>query len=653
MPHSRKPSGDDMWITNDESEPALPSASSHVAAGYNQQHPAFLALKGLRNLVTKCDEMKRVPKWWTQVLPDMWATAGAPAGLSSALADLKAQNAQVMDAITQLAPATSAPPRSLSLSLSRDAPLLSLPPADIKATIGTALQSSKVPALNSLAIHLVRLNHGKMFMHVTSDDHMALLSCFAEEWLSALDRGAKLASRKVVLQVDLVSTRFDPGSASALDALHLSNPTTIVSRDQLESVHWLHQSKAGKASHSSLALTVKDFDTARKIVVYDGLCVLALRDARIVVKGSDDLQVKADADMDTESPNAPPIPADAGLLADGMTVADAMGSMHGKLHDLIVLASQINSAVLQKSNMSELAKSMQMCAPQGPGAKLFDSLAWPEPTLFDEMAANLQRIKGLVVAHPAPTTTAAAVPTAAAPSGGKYAAQAANPNSYAGCAAKQAASASAAPRVSAPPKPAAPPTNPRARHHPARLILSVHATPEVTAHIRSDAKRLRDDVNKSLSGLKTKSSGNIVVYAADGFTSEDLLPHADKIVGAIVPSSTDFIKASRDEPWHQVLVNGVLTHVHGVDSLPSDKELLDEIVNYNLHKYEWACMPRWLNALQMCRCALAALSRCAICAEAHLTSSHRCTQCLAVDACKHIQPCCPHCGRAPGEFEVS
>ncbi|KZV78863.1 hypothetical protein EXIGLDRAFT_822376 [Exidia glandulosa HHB12029] len=309
MPHSRKPSGDDMWITDDESEPALPSASSHVAAGHNQQHPAFLALKGLRDLVTKCDEMKRVPKWWTQVSPDMWvhldeleqqllslaahqATAGAPAGLSSALADLKAQNAQVIDAIAQLAPATRVPrdsivpsasgPQfrtpsfSLAVSLAavpRDAPLLSLPPADIKAAIGTALRSSKVPALNSLVIHSVRLNRGKLFVHVTSDDHMALLSRFAEEWLPALGRGVKLASRKVVLQVDLVSTRFDPGSASALDALHLSNPTTIVSRDQLESVHWLHQSKAGKASRSSLALTVKDFDTARKIV-YDGLCVL-------------------------------------------------------------------------------------------------------------------------------------------------------------------------------------------------------------------------------------------------------------------------------------------------------------------------------------------------------------------------------------------
>ncbi|KZV79508.1 hypothetical protein EXIGLDRAFT_782186 [Exidia glandulosa HHB12029] len=317
----------------------------------------------------------------------------------------------------------------------------------------------------------------------------------------------------------------------------------------------------------------------------------ALRNVRIVVKGSDDLQVEADADTN-----------------NGMTVGYAICSMHGKLHDLILLSSQINSAVLQKSDMSDvymwadaslgltiaqLAKGMQMCAPQGPAANLFGYLGCPEPTLFDDMAANLERIKGLIGAHPAPapalTPPTPSAPHTAAPSAGKHAAQAANPNSHAGCAAKQAANASAAPRVSAP-KPAAPPSNPCARHHPARLILSVHATPELTAHIRSDAKRLRDDVNKSLSGLKTKrtpaaplritgintmASGNIVV--TDGLTSEeDLLPHADKIAGAIVPSSTDFIKASRDEPWHQVLVNGVPTHVHGVDALPSDKELLDD-----------------------------------------------------------------------------
>ncbi|KZV92064.1 hypothetical protein EXIGLDRAFT_693097 [Exidia glandulosa HHB12029] len=234
------------------------------------------------------------------------------------------------------------------------------------------------------------------------------------------------------------------------------------------------------------------------------------------VKGSDDLQVEADADMETESLTPLPIPADAGVLPDGMTVAEAIRSMHGKLHDLIFLTSQINSAVLQKSDMSDvylwadeslgltiaqLAKGMQMCAPQGPAAKLFGYLGCPEPTLFDDMAANLERIKGLVGAHPAPapapTPPAASAPHTAAPLAGKHAAQAANPNSYAGRAARQAANASAAPRVSAPPKPAAPPTNPRARHHSARLILSVHATPELTAHIRSDAKRLHDDVNKT------------------------------------------------------------------------------------------------------------------------------------------------------------
>ncbi|KZV89092.1 hypothetical protein EXIGLDRAFT_696164 [Exidia glandulosa HHB12029] len=148
-----------------------------------------------------------------------------------------------------------------------------------------------------------------------------------------------------------------------------------------------------------------------------------------VVKGSDDLQVEADADMETESLTPLPIPADAGVLPDGMTVADAIRSMHGKLHDLIFLASQINSAVLQKSDMSDvylwadeslgltiaqLAKGLQMCAPQGPAAKLFGYLGCP---------ANLERIKGLVGAHPAPahapTPPAASAPPTAAPSAGR------------------------------------------------------------------------------------------------------------------------------------------------------------------------------------------------------------------------------------------
>ncbi|KZV92602.1 hypothetical protein EXIGLDRAFT_768818 [Exidia glandulosa HHB12029] len=223
--------------------------------------------------------------------------------------------------------------------------------------------------------------------------------------------------------------------------------------------------------------------------------------------------------------------------------------------------------------IAQLAKSMQMCAPQGPAAKVFGYLGCPEPTPFDAMAANLERIKGLVGAHPARTL------------GGKHAAQAANPNSYAGRAAKQAAAASAAPRISTQPKPAAPPTNPCARYHPARLILSSLSGLQ-TKH--TPAATLR------IARMDTTASGNIVVYAADGLTSGDLLPHADKIAGAIVPRSTNFINVSRDEPWHHVLVNGVPTHVHGVEGLPSDKGLLDEIVNYNSHKYEWACMARWL-----------------------------------------------------------
>ncbi|KZV79469.1 hypothetical protein EXIGLDRAFT_707036 [Exidia glandulosa HHB12029] len=126
-------------------------------------------------------------------------------------------------------------------------------------------------------------------------------------------------------------------------------------------------------------------------------------------------------------------------------------------------------------------------------------------------------------------------------------------------AAKQAAAASAAPCVSTPPKPAAPPTNPRVHHHPARLILSSLSSLKTK---RTPAVSLR------ITGIDTMASGNIVV--TDGLTSEDFLPHADKIAGAC--------------QWH----------ANPCEGLPSDKELLDETVNYNSHKYEWARMPRWL-----------------------------------------------------------
>ena len=50
-----------------------------------------------------------------------------------------------------------------------------------------------------------------------------------------------------------------------------------------------------------------------------------------------------------------------------------------------------------------------------------------------------------------------------------------------------------------------------------------------------------------ISGVDTSGAGNIVVYAAEGLTANDLLPHADAIAHMILPSPSDFIKASLDE----------------------------------------------------------------------------------------------------------
>ncbi|EJD47326.1 hypothetical protein AURDEDRAFT_163537 [Auricularia subglabra TFB-10046 SS5] len=311
MPFPHDSAEDDVWIMDDESAPpgSPPVGTLSAAAGATGSSRILSALKQLRLLVSECDGRSRAPQWWKDVSAKMWVhleelefqiveqspsghADGGTAGLSTALADLKAQNAQVITAIAQLAPPARPQPDSIvppasgpqfrqpayciTVSLTAvpgDAPLLSLPPADIKAALDAALRVSSIPALRGTATHSVRRNRDRLFVHATSDGHKTLLLRFSEEWLPALGRGAKLATRRVSIQVDLVSTRFEAGSPVALDALQLANPTTVTSRDQLKSVRWLHESRAGRSGRSSLALIVKDFDTARRII-YDGLCVL-------------------------------------------------------------------------------------------------------------------------------------------------------------------------------------------------------------------------------------------------------------------------------------------------------------------------------------------------------------------------------------------
>ena len=77
-----------------------------------------------------------------------------------------------------------------------------------------------------------------------------------------------------------------------------------------------------------------------------------------------------------------------------------------------------------------------------------------------------------------------------------------------------------------------------------------------------------------------------MVVAADGLTSADLIDHADHIAFAIMPEPTDFVKASCDEPWHQVLVNGVSTRVHDINGLPTGRDIYTDIAEFTDYKYD-------------------------------------------------------------------
>lgn len=282
-----------------------------------EPHDAPSALTTLRMLLATCDKRSQAPQWWLKISPRMSACvdllevalAGQPTRrfpgrdpdsddedhpLASALADLKAQQAQVIDALANLAPSTrkprdsNAPPAPgprirqpafcITVSLASvpvNDPLHRLTAADVKAAIDAALRQSKIPVLFGLSTHSVRRDRGKLFVHATSADHKAALIQYPDEWLRALGPGTKLAVRKIALQVDLVSTHFNPNNPAALDALHLSNPTVITHREHLHAVRWMHETRAGKSGRSSLVLTVTDLDTAKKVVHEEapGLCL--------------------------------------------------------------------------------------------------------------------------------------------------------------------------------------------------------------------------------------------------------------------------------------------------------------------------------------------------------------------------------------------
>lgn len=316
------------------------------------------------------------------------------------------------------------------------------------------------------------------------------------------------------------------------------------------------------------------------------------------------------------------------VLKSGWSVARTVQEIKSALNWVYLASEEINLLVWNTpdltcaehaadfeaaSMLAEAAKSLAMSAQPGKAKSLLECLGAPEPELLYDLFQNVEHIKLRVDGMAGFPTSAQTAPPSSTPAPPAHTgATPANPNSYAGRAAKKAGASKAspaAPTAPAPKAPPAPPTDPRARHHPARLVLTVRATPALTAHVRDNARLLRETVNKSLSGLKaqraphkplsisavqTSGSGNLVVLAAEGLTSEDLLPHAASIARDILLDSDDYVAAACDEPWHQVLVNGVPTKTYGVEGLPTPAEIYEDIVSFTAHKYNWATMPRWL-----------------------------------------------------------
>lgn len=174
-----------------------------------------------------------------------------------------------------------APPQNPSLSLAinltdldADSPLLKQSAAELKLLIESHLAASSAPHLSMAHIHSIRRDRTKIYIHaITLAQKTALARC-PDEWLTKIDPKAAISVRKIALQANLVSTKFNASAPTAIAALASSNPTVITDSDDVLSVRWLHDTKRGKTSaHSSLVITVTNADTARDLISH-GICIL-------------------------------------------------------------------------------------------------------------------------------------------------------------------------------------------------------------------------------------------------------------------------------------------------------------------------------------------------------------------------------------------
>lgn len=176
---------------------------------------------------------------------------------------------------------TIAPPQAQSLSLAiaisdldANSPLRKQSAPELKRNIESQLAASNVPHLSKTLIHSVRRDRTRLHVHAIDAAQKNALLKHPGEWLLKLDPKASIVVRKIALQADLVTTKFDPTSANAITALAASNPTVITDQSVVISVRWLHDSKRGKTpDYSSLIVTVTSADTARDLI-HHGICIL-------------------------------------------------------------------------------------------------------------------------------------------------------------------------------------------------------------------------------------------------------------------------------------------------------------------------------------------------------------------------------------------
>ncbi|KZV99065.1 hypothetical protein EXIGLDRAFT_746381 [Exidia glandulosa HHB12029] len=278
------------------------------ANGFPKPHDVPSAITILRSLVDHCNARTNGgPKWWREgiserfgdcldileSLQDVLGTLPAEAVADrvpdqyAAIAESLARITSALDrpAVAQTSPASAHTPRStkpsrtfpLSIPLSLDAVppnshLLKIPSSQIKTSLDAAISKSEVLAATGSHIHSVKRDRTRLFVHAISLGQKEALVKFQDEWLPALGTGVRIAVRKIILQADLVDTRFDPTAESALDAIAVANPTTV-RREHLAAVSWVHGDAVVKSGRSSLSLTVTDIAPARELI-REGLCIL-------------------------------------------------------------------------------------------------------------------------------------------------------------------------------------------------------------------------------------------------------------------------------------------------------------------------------------------------------------------------------------------